>query len=90
MSATTVLWLVLLVAFGLTEGYALASGQPTLSMEIRALRYDALGRFIVLPLGTWLAWHLFARPEHTAHALSWRDAIAIAVGIAWAVWEARR
>lgn len=81
-------WVLLLTAIVLLEGIAL--GRPadgdTLSEVLKIARWDGVGRFVLLPLWTWLSWHWMLRPESSV-GLHWADAVAVAVGLVWALAE---
>lgn len=88
--AAGVCWLVLLVTVVLFEGLMIGSGGPSISFEWRRIRYDVVGRFVALVLWCWLTWHLMLRPQAMAiPVLTWRDAVAVAIGLTWAIAEAR-
>lgn len=81
-----ILWLVVLVATVLLEGYALGSRNgATLSQLVREQLQHPVGRYVFYPLWCWLTWHWFLSPSA---AVTWRDAIAIAAGACLA-WLAR-
>jgi hypothetical protein len=85
------IWTLVALLIVLLEGIALgrpATAGDTLSDAVRgAVRFDPVGRFVFLPLWCWLTWHWVLRPRAIAGE-SWRDALAIAVGLAWAAIEA--
>lgn len=72
------------------EAFALGSPRQgdTLSEVIRnAVRFDSLGRFVLLPLWCWLTWHWMLRPRGNMGE-GWQDCAALGVGVLWAVCEA--
>jgi hypothetical protein len=86
------IWTLLGFALLLLEGIALGSKQTgdTLSEAIRQhVRFDPVGRFLILPLWFWLTWHWVIRVDRFA-AFGVRDVLAIGLGLAYAVLESRR
>lgn len=84
-------WTLVAFAFVLLEGIALGEPQAgdSFSECFAIVRWDPIGRFVALPLACWLAWHLVIRPR-TTPLFTWRDAVALAFGLAWAVLESYR
>lgn len=84
------IWFLVCVVVVLLEGVAL--GRPeagdTLSEIVRTFRFDGAGRVVLLPLWSWLTWHWIMRPA-SMPMFSWRDGVAITVGLAWALLESR-
>lgn len=82
-------WTLWLVLGALLEGIALGEPQngDTLSEVVRAVRYDPIGRFVVLPLWVWLTYHWVIKRSGTK-LFTWHDAVAIAVGLTIALLEA--
>ena len=74
------------------EGYTLGLHETaaTLSANMRAVRFDPIGRFILLPLWCWLTVHWILAPKWLGARPDWRSLVAIGVGLAWATWESRR
>jgi len=87
-SSWRMLWFLLALIAMLVEGIAL--GRPergdSLSEAVRFIRFDAVGRYVLIPLWVWLSWHWIVRPDGAA-TFSWRDLVAIALGIAAAIAE---
>jgi hypothetical protein len=89
----SLIWALVGVIIIALEFYGLGADQApwTLSATVRLVRFDPIGRFVLLPLWCWLTLHLLIAPKWAGtHPTGWRDAIALAIGVAWAVWEARR
>lgn len=85
-----VLWMLLFMALILLEGFALGRPQAgdTLSETVWTyLRDDAVARFVVLPLWTWLTYHWWLQAPGAPRSLGWRDGAALAVGLLWAAGE---
>ena len=86
-----VLWMLLAFVGVLFEGIAL--GRPelgdTLTESVRLLRFDPVGRFVVLPLWVWLTWHWILRPSDVAQ-FTWRDLAVLALGTAIALLDSLR
>jgi hypothetical protein len=84
-------WSLVALLIVFLEGVAL--GRPergdSLSEAIWLIRYDPVGRFVLLPLWCWLTCH-FVLKRAGAKPFGTGDVIGIAVGIAWAVLESRR
>lgn len=82
------------IALGLVfvwlEGYGARTGAGTFSDLFRDhVRFDPLGRPLSLALACWIGWHLFVQPMTRVTGITWRDALAILVGLAWAAIELR-
>lgn len=83
------MWSLIGMLILLVEGYTVGTPQPgdTLSETIRdAVRFDTIGRFILLPLWCWLSWHWLLRPQRMLGE-SWIDILAVLIGVGWAVAE---
>jgi hypothetical protein len=86
------LWALIGLALLLLEGYALGRNEPglTLSALMRLIRFNTVGRFILLPLWTWLTMHWIMAPQWLGTKPDWRSLVSIAIGLAWAAWETWR
>jgi hypothetical protein len=84
------LWFLIALQIVLCEGWGLGRPQQgdTLSEMIWLLRSNPVGRLVFLPLWCWLTWHFaFKAPE--VGFLSWRDAVAVTIGVVWALAQWR-
>lgn len=80
------------IAVLVLELLAIANPAPgdTLSETVRRyVRFTALGRVTMLPLCCWLAWHWLLRPR-SDNSLSWKDLVAVGIGLGWAALEIAR
>jgi len=86
------LWALVGLVIVALECYTLGLNQSaaTLSSTMRMIRFDPVGRFILLPLWCWLSLHWIVAPQWLGTRPDWRSFIAIGVGLAWALWESRR
>lgn len=82
-------WVLWAVVGVFLEGYALGRGGTPLSQAVWDLRFDPVGRFAFLPLWSWLTYRLVLRPR-ALHEATWRDGLALAIGLAWALAETLR
>ena len=82
-------WLVIGLSFIAWECYWLGKGIPeaTFSYQIFTIRFNPIGRFVILPVGCWLVLHLMMAPHWLVVSPDWRSLVALSVGIAWASWE---
>ena len=71
------------------ECYALGSGRTdlTLSHAMRAVRFDPIGRFVLLPLWVWLTVHWLIAPQWLGSRPDWRSVVAVLIGFVWAILE---
>jgi hypothetical protein len=87
-SSWKVLWAILALLAVFLEGVAL--GRPetgdTLTETVRVLRYDPVARYPLVVLWVWLTWHFMIRPQSTT-SFSWRDLVAVAIGVLVAIAE---
>jgi len=83
---TIIGWILWLMLGGFLEGLALAGKGTPLTDALRAIRYDPIGKFVIIPLGFWLLWHVIFRPKKVA-AFGWRDLVFIGAGVAYALCE---
>lgn len=83
---TIIAWLLLFVLIALLEGLALRGKGVPLTDALRAIRFDPIGRFVLIPFFCWMMWHIVLRPEKL-EAFTWRDGVAILFGVAWALFE---
>lgn len=85
VTATAVIvWLIPTLYAVFAEGIMLGrvDGMP-LTNVLRVMRFDALGRFLLIPFATWLYWHVVLRPLGTP--VDRRDFFAVALGLALAL-----
>ena len=82
-------WALFGLAIVAVECYTLGLGQSaaTLSATMRMIRFDPIGRFVLLPLWVWLTAHWILAPRWLGVRPDWRSLVALAIGIAWAAWE---
>jgi hypothetical protein len=86
------LWSLVGMLILLLEGVAVGSKAPgdTLSESMRdVVRFDLVGRFVLVPAWSWLTWHWIMRPQSML-GISWRDFVAVGIGVAYAAWETFR
>jgi len=64
------------------EGYGLASGHPgwTWSALVHDIRFDPVGRVIMIVFWTWLTGHWFLNPKWLGTDTGWRDFVYLGVG----------
>lgn len=84
-------WTLVFMLVVLLEGIALGEPQAgdSLSEAVALLRWDAVGRWVMIPLWVWLTWHWMLRPRGMA-LFTWRDVVALAIGTLLAALEAWR
>lgn len=92
-----VLWMLIAFIIVFFEGYGIGSPRAgdTASEAMMLIRLHPIGRFVVLPLGTWLAWHwgiigILIVLKIPWPKWSWVDVVAIVIGLGWAIWESSR
>lgn len=92
VTTARVVWLMICLALVAWECYWLGRGvtQATLSYQMRLIRFDAVGRWLVLPLWCWLTLHFITAPKWLGVRPDWRSLVALAIGLAWAAWETMR
>jgi hypothetical protein len=91
-STWPMIWMLVFMALLILEGVAIgrAESGDTLSEIVRNdVRFDLVGRFIFLPIWTWLTWHWVLRPQGDI-SVGWRDLVALLIGLVWAYVEYRR
>jgi hypothetical protein len=83
------LWALLFFAIVAVECLALGSGHSeyTLSYTVRLIRFDPIGRFIVVPLMCWLLVHFVIAPRWVGTAFDWRNALGLGLGLLVAILE---
>lgn len=75
-----IVWGIWLAYFVAAEFYMLGTpGGTPFTHVARTMRFDVLGRFLVVPALTWVYWHIVLRP-HDHDAFTGADLIALAVG----------
>jgi len=86
------LWALVGLGIVALECYTLGLNQSaaTLSATMRMIRFDPVGRFVLLPLWCWLSLHWILAPQWLGVRPDWRSLVALAVGFLWAVWESGR
>lgn len=74
------------------EGYGLASGHPGWSWSalVYAIRFDPLGRVVMIVFWAWLTGHWFFNPEWHGTDTGWRDLVFLTVGCTLAFCDAHR
>lgn len=86
VTATAVIvWLVPTLYAVFAEGIMIGmrgDGMP-LTNVLRIMRFNPLGRFVLVPFATWLYWHVILRP--LGGAVDRRDFIPVAIGLALAL-----
>ncbi len=82
-------WALLFFAIVAVECFALGTGHAeyTLSYTVRLVRFDPIGRFVVLILWSWLTVHFVIAPKWVGTHPEWRNLLAVAIGLSIAIWE---
>lgn len=82
-------WALVIVLLVAIECVALGTGHSeyTFSYTVRLVRFDPVGRFVVLPLWCWLSVHFVIAPRWVGTHPEWRNWLGLAIGVALAVWE---
>lgn len=73
------------------ECYALGSGHSeyTLSHFLRLIRFDPIGRFVLIVLWIWLTFHVFFNPRWLGTSPGWRDLLVVLpLALFVAIWDA--
>jgi hypothetical protein len=85
-------WMFVGLLMTVIEGYTLGlnNSAATLSANMRMVRFDPIGRFILLPLWCWLTLHWIMAPQWLGVRPDWRSLVALGVGLAWAIVETVR
>lgn len=85
-----IVWGTWIAVWVLLEGIALGEPQhgDSFSENYRAVRYDSVGKFILLPLSVWALYHLNLKRNGDA-LFTWKDVVWLGLGLAWAIVEAR-
>lgn len=85
------LWGMIAAVIIFVEGVSL--GRPeqgdSLTEVVRLARFDAVGRYVLVPLFLWLVWHWLLRPQ-AVPMFTWRDLLVIMVAILYVVFLDRR
>ena len=82
------IWLWGFLVFLVYELWTLRpGGEDTLSATIRDTIRFTPWRLLFLPFWTWLTWHWILLPPDQSITPDWRDGIAVALGMMWAVGE---
>ena len=83
---------LLFVAAIFLEGWGLATSQlgQTWSALARAIRFDPVGRVLLIVFWTWLTGHWFFTPEWKGTGTGWRDLIYLGVGGVLALCDSAR
>jgi hypothetical protein len=83
------LWALVGLLIVALECYTLGLGKSaaTLSATMRMIRFDPVGRWILLPLWSWLTMHWIVNPRWLGVTPGWRDAVGLSIGLAIALWE---
>lgn len=86
------IWALFGIGIVAVECYTLGMNQSaaTLSATMRMIRFDPIGRFVLLPLWCWLTLHWLIAPKWLGVRPDWRSLVAIGVGLVWAVLETAR
>ena len=76
-----IIWAVPILYSLLAEGYMIGQGHAgvPLTSVLRAIRFDLVGRFILVPFATWLYWHIILRPA--GMGVGRQDLIPIVAGL---------
>jgi hypothetical protein len=83
-----VILVLLLFPLGLYEGTQLmVNGHSTISDGAWDIRFDAIGRFILIPLCFWIPFHFCFRTRTAG--FTWWDVLFIGVGLAIPIIEAK-
>ena len=83
---------LLFVAAIFLEGWGLATSQPgeTWSGLVRAIRFDPVGRVLLIVFWTWFSGHIFFTPEWKGTGNGWRDLVYLGVGAVLALCDSAR
>lgn len=76
-----IVWAIPFLYALFAEGYMVGQGHNgvPLTTVLRAIRFDVVGRFLIVPFATWLYWHIVLRPSGTGTGR--QDLIPVALGL---------